>query len=438
MPKARLSVDASFRLHHVLILCFPIFISPGQACAQQESQTPTTPPRIELNVNRVLVPVVVRDKQGLTVGDLKQEDFQVFDNDKPHPISGFTVEKRGGSASHPESPSPGSEQSPVPADAGPQTPALPERIVVFLFDDMHLSFEDLAYAKKAGAQAFAGVLSGPNLAAVVSTSGKVNSGLTRDSAKLQSALASLLPRPAVRADCPDVDYYQADQMLNKHNPAANQDALAQVLNCNPGINPQTDMGVAVRLADAAAHRALNIGAQDVQATLANITEIVRRMANLPGQRTLILVSSGFVVAEQDSRAAQSKLMDLAAQSNVTISALDARGLYTTALTASEDVHGAPVLTRGEFKASALREAENAMGELADGTGGTFVHNTNDLDAGFKLLAEAPEIVYILELSTDNIKPDGSYHRLKVKVTREGAQIQARQGYFIPKPEKNKK
>ena len=424
------------RPRSVLALCFLVCCFRVPAAAQQSGASPGASPTFELNVNRVLVPVVVRDMQGRVVGDLKQEDFQVFDNDKPHAISAFTVEKRGVPEANPKSGSQGSE--PPPTQLAAQAPALPERIVVFLFDDMHLGFEDLAFARKAGSQALAEVVSGPNMAAVVSTSGKVNSGLTRDSAQLQTALANLLPRPSVKSDCPDIDYYQADQMLNKHNPAASQDALAQVLNCNPGINPRTDIDVAVRLADAAAHRALGMGAQDVQATLANIAEIVRRMASLPGQRSLILISSGFLPTEQDARTAQSRLMDLAARSNVTISALDARGLYTTSLTASEDVHNVPVLTRGEFRASALREAENALGELADGTGGTFFHNSNDLDAGFKSLTETPEIVYVLELSTDGIKPDGSYHRLKVKVTRDGVEVQARRAYFIPKPEKNRK
>jgi VWFA-related protein len=96
-----------------------------------------------------------------------------------------------------------------------------------------------------------------------------------------------------------------------------------------------------------------------------------------------------------------------------------------------------VQSRSEFRASALKANENLMAELAYGTGGTFFHNSNDLDAGFKAITEAPEIVYVLELSLGNVKPDGSYHRLKVKVGRDGLQLQARRGYFLPKPERVK-
>ena len=79
-----------------------------------------------------------------------------------------------------------------------------------------------------------------------------------------------------------------------------------------------------------------------------------------------------------------------------------------------------------------------MAELADGTGGTFFHNRNDLDAGFKALTEPPEALYLLEISLDGVKADGKYHRLKVKVDREGMELQARQGYSAPKAEKDKK
>ena len=214
--------------------------------------------------------------------------------------------------------------------------------------------------------------------------------------------------------------------------------FAQVLNCDPGLDPKSDLPVAERLADAAARRALTIGYQDVRGALATLGEIVRRMAPLPGQRTLILVSPGFLSVEPDALAAESRIIGFAAQSNVTISTMDARGLYTTSMTASDDMHVIPAAKKSEFRGSAMKAVENVMAELADGTGGTFFHNSNDLDAGFKSLTEAPENVYLLELSLDNVKPNGSYHRLKVQVDRDGVQSQARRGYFMPKPEKTKK
>ena len=156
---------------------------------------------------------------------------------------------------------------------------------------------------------------------------------------------------------------------------------------------------------------------------------------------MILVSPGFLRVDQGSLDAESRLMDLAAQYNITISALDARGLYTTEITASENspaLTGPSLLQNSDYKRSAMIQSEDPLAEIADATGGTFFHNSNDLGEGFKNLTMAPGTVYVLELSTDGIKADGSYHRLKVKVTRDGTQIQARHGYFMPKPGKSKK
>ena len=79
-----------------------------------------------------------------------------------------------------------------------------------------------------------------------------------------------------------------------------------------------------------------------------------------------------------------------------------------------------------------------MAELADGTGGTYFHNSNDLQGGLQKLMTAPAYVYVIELSLANVKMDGTYHPLDVKVNRKGLNLQARRGYFAPQPARKKK
>jgi VWFA-related protein len=425
----------SSQLLPALAACLLPFIW-GRHCAAQETKQPPAPPAtFEVNVNKVLVQVVVRDKQGRVVGDLKREDFQVFDNDKSQPVSGFLTERRALRASSAD----GSSKLLATSGAAPPSHIGPQRFVVFLFDDTHLSFEDLAHAKKAGTKVLTEALADADMAAVVSVSGETNSGLTRDGVKLKDAIMSLQPRGVYRTDgseCPNIDYYQADQIQNKHDAVALEVAIQQVISCAP----KTPLDLAQRMAEMAAMRALNLGQQDIHETFSMTSEIVRRMAGLPGQSTLILVSPGFLTITQEALTQESHLIDLAAQSNVIISALDARGLYTTELAASEKSPGSGnvLLMKSEYRRRSGTGAENVMSELADGTGGTYFHNSNDLDTGFKELTTAPECVYLLEFTPDHVKQTGSYHRLKVKVDRDGLQLQTRHGYFAPKPEKKKK
>ena len=69
-------------------------VSCANSAAQKSSDSKIPPFNLQLTDNRVLVPVVVRDAHGHSVRDLVKEDFKVFDNGKPHPVSGFMVETR--------------------------------------------------------------------------------------------------------------------------------------------------------------------------------------------------------------------------------------------------------------------------------------------------------------------------------------------------------
>ena len=421
-----------------MVWCGLALIVSASLLAQQagETQSPGGTYTFRSNVNVVLVPVLVHDRQGREVGTLKKGDFQLWDNGKPQIISGFMIQKR-------ERINPNMHVAAAPIAPGvtpPPRPAIvPNRFIVFLFDDMHLSMGDLAQAQKAGARVLATSLADTDMAAIVSMSGKVNSGLTTDRSQLEAAIRKLQAQNLYRmtgSECPNIDYYHADLIVNKHNSAALEAAIEEVMSCSPNI---TLRNIAEHLAEAAASQTLAAGDQDVQIALATIKEYVHRMAKLPGMGILILVSPGFLTLTNRDLSEESQIMDDAVESNVTISTLDARGLYVSEMDASERGGSSELSTRlkSEYRRSSMSLNEGVMASLAAGTGGTYFHNSNDLNAGFERLATAPENLYLLEFSIAGRKQDGRYHRLKVKVNHDGLSVQSRPGYFAPKTSRKK-
>jgi VWFA-related protein len=424
----------------VALACLALALCTQFAKAQTNPSAPGGAVKIVVNANAVLVPVVVRDSQGRTVGDLKKEDFLIFDKNKLQAISGFSIQRRVDVENHltgaePTPASASTNQSIAPApDHSTMTP---DRFIVFVFDDFHLSAGDLAQIQKAATKMVAGSLADSDLAAIVSISG-ASSGLTRDRAKLQDAIMKLkvqsLLRPVGRT-CPDIGYYEADRIQNKHDPMAVDMAVENTLVCC-----DCPRDVAKVLVDNAASESLQTGDRDVRVTLGAVSEIVRKMGAMPGQRTLILVSPGFLTMTPEALTMKSQILDLAAQSNVTINGVDARGLYTTALDASDRSRGSAMSgrTASQYRGYSMVLNEDVMAELADGTGGTYFHNSNDLEGGFQALTVVPEYVYLLEMSLQNVKQDGAYHPLKVKLVQDNLKLEARRGYFAPRAASKKK
>ena len=89
---------------------------------------------------------------------------------------------------------------------------------------------------------------------------------------------------------------------------------------------------------------------------------------------------GFLTITPESMVAEkSIILDIAAQANVTVSALDARGLYTTEIDASErGARSQMELANGmavEYYSDSAERAGNVLGELADGTGAAPISTT---------------------------------------------------------------
>jgi VWFA-related protein len=314
----------SFRPLRAFVRFSIVFLLSALFSVQQNSQTPpqAAPGKIVVSMNSVLVPVVVRDSQGHSIGGLKKEDFRIFDKNKPQIISGFSVQGRASGSTTPTTAAPapvGSGPAQPPSTAPETSPATPQHFIAYLFDDLHLSASDLTLIQKAASNLVAGSLTPSDLAAIVSLFG-TSSGLTRDRTKLQEAIMNLRVQTLsrrIRRLCPNIGYYEADRIRNKNDFMALETAIENTMSCC-----ECTRKVAEGLVDNAASESLQIGDQDVRVTLRFIQDIVRKMAFMPGQRTLVFISPGFLTMTPDAMFEKSQILDMAAQSNVTINAVD--------------------------------------------------------------------------------------------------------------------
>jgi VWFA-related protein len=409
--------------------------TPAPAAApNEEVSSHDTPTTFKVRVNLVLVRVVVRDRQGKIVSNLKKEDFQLYDNRKLQTISSFSVEtpeKRTASAVASAEPSSSS------ADVtGGKAVVLPQRFVSMVFDDVHLSMPDAVFVRDSATRFF-GALAASDRVSLNTTSGQLTQDFTDDHDKLSKALLGILPRSLTNQgfhDCPDVSYYQADLIVNKSDVQALAVATEEALQC--AFNGDTTMMTAARsVAQAAAYRAITQGDNETEYAYRHLEDVVRRLANMPGQRVLVLVSPGFLSTTLQSEA--SEMVDRATRANIVINTIDARGLYAPDV--GGDIADPPRDTfrtagyKTSYRVAAQSAQEDVLAQLADGTGGKFFHNRNDVDEAMREAGAAPAISYLLGFSPQNLKIDGRFHALKVAFSsKEKFDIQARHGYFAPK------
>jgi VWFA-related protein len=392
-------------------------------------------PRTTLRVNVRLVPVsvVLRDGTGHAVGNMGQDNFRLFDEGRPQVITRFSVEGIGlGVPAEPASGTlhaQGTDQPAQPAQpvTNPRPPAGAERATAYLFDDVHLSREDLAGASEAASRHIGSLKAGER-AAVFTTSGAVAVDFTEDREKLLGGLHSIKPHGLISEfDCPSISYYMADLMLNQQDEAAKGAAVADVIEC--AFHGYGTAGQAERLARAKALEVLHTGSVESRNALAVVEGVIRRARGMPGQRSIVLVSPGFFAIAEDTQEEVTEIVDRAVEAGIVINTLDARGVYTAGFSGRSGASGAGRLMLDRNEALARNDV---MAEFASGTGGIFFHNNNNLDEGFRRTADAPEFVYVLGFSPQRL--DGKFHKLKVTLhSASKFDVQARRGYYALKP-----
>jgi VWFA-related protein len=360
------------------------FLSTGSGAAPQnpnspeiqahEGPTQETEPTFHLNAERnlVTVRVVVRDSKDRAVGNLRREDFRLFDDGKLQEISGFKVETAPPNRVTEAVPSARTDKTPGATHAPAK--ALAQRFIVLYFDDNHLRPEGMVRTRKAAWHYATTAVRPQDRVAICTGTGTNQVDFTDDRKKLHDTLFPLTTRPPEW--CPRPTWVE----------------------------------------------------MQAQSSLQGIEMAIRRLANMPGQRTLVLVSPGFFTETQLDKI--DALTDSALRQDVVISAIDALGLPAQMMSG-----GNPARPDLEMRIS-LREnaqtvaSEGVLASLSTGTGGVFFHNSDDFDDGFRQAAAVPEAYYVLTFSPADIKLDGNFHALRVTVNRhESLTVQARRGYF---------
>jgi len=393
-----------------------------------------------LNVNLVQVHVTVRDSNGKAVPNLRKEDFLLYDQGKPQPISTFSVETRETRREEAKAAS----KSEAGGETEAQTSSLPDRFVALTFDDTHMSLQDANYLRTQ-ANKFLDGLAPTDRVAIFSSSGQMSHEFTNDKESLKRTLLGLIPRPRYQIDhnsCPDVNYYEADQIVNYENPNVLSTMIQVVQDlCPPPFTggPQAAQQVqaaATWIVQSRAKEILTQGDSEAQFVYRFMLDVLGRLAGMPGERVMILVSPGFLLTI-NQHFDMSLVIDRANRFNVVVNTLDTRGLYSPEpggdISELSNVDPAMGGQLASYQLATQQEQTYVLHDFAWGTGGVYYGNSNDLASGLSQLGTTPEVSYVLGFSPQIQKMDGSFHNLKVRLAQKNKyDIQARHGYFAPR------
>ena len=276
------------------------------------------------------------------------------------------------------------------------------------------------------------------------------SDFTADRKQIHEALFKLHTSPQALSrirECPNLSDYHAQQ-IEQFGDDLTTDAWKMALDeckvcgCPTGaVTPKTSRGTAETPGDETqayirnvARRVVDQSQMQSRSNLGELEHVVTYLSGIPGQRTVVFVSPGF--QSQSEHRQLERIIDQCLRSQVVISTLDPKGLAI--MMREADVSGGytPGIESGVIAAQHAMDwqreavASNVLAEVAEGTGGEFFHNNNDLQAGLGALAGSP-VYYTLAFAPTDAKPDGKFHPLKVILAgqEKGVTIQARLGYF---------
>jgi len=362
----------------------------GTLAVAQES------PVLRVNTRLVEVDVVVHSK-GSIVADLKQDDFTVLDNGKPQKIASFNVVSSKTSAGKSIPLPPGAVSNRI-ITSGSE----PAGTTVVLYDTLNTATEDQSWARQEMLRYLGTLERGDHF-----------------------ALYSLGKFLRVIQDFTD-DPERIRQAARRSGPESSADRTADDLTADL-LASAPDLGDDI--ANGLQQNAIMMMQDNAQVNRAVITGkamelIAKHLQGLPGRKKLIWISSSFAAQTTDTRSHNGRPTiehkDFSREIEKAVHALN------DANVAVYPIDPTPIQ---QLDPGFLRPGIDAMNLFAGGTGGRAFYVINDVAKAIQTAVQDTEITYALGFYPVDIKLDGSYHSLSVKVARKGVDLRARKGYF---------
>ncbi|MDT4953230.1 MAG: hypothetical protein QOJ02_1368 [Acidobacteriota bacterium] len=422
-----------------LVLIFSLFI-PVAAQTQKPAPTPAQTQTgqqgqadedevVRITTNLVQVDAVITDKKGKLVTDLRPEEMEIYEDGRPQKITNFSYVSTESATEQPVAAKPA---APVDKNAPPVPPVRlrPEevrRTIALVVDDLGLSFESTHFVREALKKFVDQQVQPGDLVAIIRTGGGMGAlqQFTSDKRQLYAAIERVKwrfqGRGGVSAFAPLEA--KAESPTDGTSLAGNDDEKGNVNG--------TDI-------DQFREEIFSVG------TLGALNYVVRGMRELPGRKSILLLSDGIQIFNRDDPSRSSRVLealrrltDLANRASVVIYAMDARGLQTLGLTAADSTSGysaQELETKMQERRDDFFESQNGLNYLAQQTGGFFVRNTNDLGTGIKRVLDDQKGYYLIgyrpdESTFDKVTGRRKFHKFSIKLKRPGLNVRTRSGFY---------
>ncbi len=403
-----------------------LLLSAASLASSQAIQVPPVGPNaaqpsatIHQTVNNVLVDVVVTDKNGLPIGNLAKERFQIFENGAPQQIAFFEEHRAEPAAAAPAPlpPLPPNVYSNVATTAPDTGPTL-----VLLMDALNTPAGDQVKVRLAMLDYLRKIPQGRHIAIFTLTEKlRMIQGFDSDPATLIAALD------------------QAAAWQKSHSRLADDPGTDSFADFMPTVAPRLDAQV---IANFISHEQPIRMDQRVGDTLSALSALGAYLSAIPGRKNLIWFSSSFPISIGDSdnlAAARNyegdlrKTADLLKLARVAVYPMDPGAVATPEMfSVAKNEGGRDIFD----EASSTTDAHVTSDTLAEATGGRAFHSTTDLAGAIATVTQLGSNYYTIAYAPKDTSYDGKYRKLAIKVDAPKARLDYRRGYYAEDPDKS--